>query len=273
MIQMGAANSPALFQLLAQGTADVDFITVYGSQSLELLERALAYRPVLLHDVSNTFWLNYADPFADVATVTKARTMLDRAQSPWFSTGIGASAEPQGHTSPYWRGADTAQLQTRAQVVDNIIRHGLRLRAWAGVPLLLENYNYHPTNAYEYVCEPALFSELVETIGCEVLLDLPHARISAYNMGWGADPRPYLAALPLAKVREIHFNRPHFDGKQMLDFHQPIQADDLDLLQWVIDRCPNLQVITLESEAPSEAALLAEIHLLRSVLAPAPAAV
>lgn len=271
MIQIGAATSPALFRLLEQQVVDVDFITVYGSQSMAILEQALSYRPVLLHDVSNTFWLNYADPFADVATVTKARAMLDLAQSPWFSTGIGASAEPQGHTSPYWRGADTSQLQTRAQVIHNITKHGLRLREWAGVPLLLENYNYHPTNAYEYVCEPALFTQLVEAIGCQVLLDLPHARISAYNMGWGADPRPYLAALPLAKVREIHFNRPHFDGQQMLDFHQSIQADDLELLAWVIEQCPNVQVITLESAAPSEEALVEEIRLLCSVLTPSSA--
>lgn len=265
MIQIGASNSASLFALLDQQAIDVDYITVYGSQPMEVLQKALTYRPVLLHDVSNTFWLNYADPFADVATVTKARAMLDAAQSPWFSTGIGASAEPQGHTSPYWRGADASQLQTREQVMANITKHGIRLRDWAGVPLLLENYNYHPTNAYEYVCEPDLFSQLVEVVGAEVLLDLPHARISAYNMGW-ADPRDYLAALPLHKVREIHFNRPHFDGKQMLDFHQPIQADDLALLGWVIERCPNLQVVTLESEAPSEEAFREEVRLLRESL-------
>ncbi len=266
MIQIGASVSPALLTLLDQQAVDIDTITVYGSQSMHLLERALAHRPVLLHDVANTFWLNYENPFADIATVTKARAMLDAAKSPWFSTGIGASAEPQGHTSPYWRGADASQLQPSERVIENITTHGLQLQAWAGVPLLLENYNYHPTNAYEYVCEPALFSQLVAAIDCEMLLDLPHARISAYNMHWGDDPRTYLAALPLDKVREIHFNRPHFDGKQMLDFHQSIQADDLDLLAWVIERCPNLQVITLESDTPSEAALLEEIRLLRSIL-------
>ena len=266
MIQIGASNSAALFALLDQQAIELDTITVYGSQSIDVVQRAVAYKPVLLHDVSNTFWLNYEDPFTDTATVTKARAMLDVAKSPWFSTGIGASAEPQGHTSPYWRGADASQLQSRERVIENITKHGLRLRGWAGVPLLLENYNYHPTNAYEYVCEPDLFTQLVEAIDCEMLLDLPHARISAYNMHWGDDPRPYLAALPLYKVREIHFNRPHFDGQQMLDFHQSIQADDLALLSWVIERCPNLQVITLESEAPSEKALLEEFRLLRGLL-------
>ena len=77
MIQIGASNSAALFALLDQQAIELDYITVYGSQSMDVLQRAVAYRPVLLHDVSNTFWLNYADPFADIATVTKARTMLD----------------------------------------------------------------------------------------------------------------------------------------------------------------------------------------------------
>jgi len=197
---------------------------------------------VLLHDISYRFWLNYEDPF-DSATMTKARAMLDLVKPPWHSTGIGASAEPQAHTTEFWRGAPAEALQTRERCLANIVRNGKRLAEWVGIPLLLENFNYHPTNAYEYICEPDTFSALLEEVGCDMLLDLAHAQISARNMG-GASLTPaiaqaYLKKLPLAKVREIHINHPFEDGTQMLDRHLPITEQDLPLLRWTLERTPN----------------------------------
>jgi uncharacterized protein (UPF0276 family) len=266
-IRVGATVTPALFAVLANGELDIDHIKVDADEGLETLNRALAHRPVFLHDISSRFWLNYEDPF-DEAEMTPARHMLDVARPPWFSTGIGASAEPQGHTTPYWRGAPASARQSRPHALANIVRNGRRLRTWLDdMPLLLENYNYHPTNAYDYICEPETFCALVDEIGCEVLLDLAHAQISAHNLGW-PDAKSYLQALPLQLVREIHINRPAYDDGlgQMLDRHLPIQEDDLPLLLWTLERTPAVAV-TLESESPSEAVLLHEIALLRRALA------
>ena len=84
-------------------------------------------------------------------------------------------------------------------------------------------------------------------------------------MGWN-NPREYLSALPLNKVREIHTNHPYNDnGKQMLDRHLPLQAGDLDILRWTLDHAPNTEAITLESESPDEATLVQELELLHSI--------
>src|SRR5581483_584424 len=260
----GATLSTPLLSLANSSAIPVDYIKVDGDVDFATLERALALRPVLLHDISNQFWLNYTDPFDDAA-MTRARAMLELARPPWFSTGIGASAEPQGHTTLYWRGAPASALQPRDICLANIIRNGKRLQDWLGIPLLLENYNYHPTNAYEYICEPDTFTALIDAIGCGVLLDLAHAQISAFNLGWNT-PREYLAALPLEKAHEIHINHPYNDeGKQMLDKHLPIQESDLELLQWTLEHAPNVEAITLESESPSADELLNEVRLVRQV--------
>ena len=264
-MKISATISPALLSLLAKKQIDVDYIEVNGESEVATLQRALALRPALIHDISYDFWLNYNDPF-DEAEMSKARQMLDLARPPWFSTGIGASAEPQGHTTEYWRGAPDSQLQTRDVALANIRRNGKRLKEWLGAtPLILENFNYHPTNAYEYICEPDTFSQLIDEIGCDMLLDLAHAQISAFNMGW-QNPRDYLAKLPLDKVVEIHINHPYNDnGKQMLDRHGSIGESDLDLLSWVLVRAPKVQVINLESEKPSEEALFEEVSLVRQI--------
>jgi uncharacterized protein (UPF0276 family) len=263
-MKIGATISPALLSLLNNKQIDVDYIEVNGEGDLETLKRALALRPVLLHDISYRCWLNYEDPF-DSATMAKARAMLDLAKPPWHSTGSGARAEPQAHTTEYWRGAPLSALQPRERCLENIVRNGKRLREWLDVPLLLENFNYHPTNAYEYICEPDTFSELVEAIGSDMLLDLAHAQISARNMRLG-EPRAYLDKLPLAKVREIHINRPFDDGTQMLDRHGSIQSSDVDLLRWTLERTPKAEAITLESHTPSEEALLNEVALVRQAV-------
>lgn len=263
-IKLGVPILKSTFALLEAGDLDVDYVVFYGQAGIDNLRRVAVYdRPIYLHDLARSFWLNYEDPFRE-DVMAEARAMLDLAQSPWLSTGIGASAEPQAHRSGPYREADPEDLQPREKVIENIVRHGRRLRDWAGVPLLLENFNYHPTNAYEYICEPETFSSLIEQIGCGMLLDLAHARISAHNMGW-ADPRSYLEALPLPKVREIHVTRPSWEGSQMVDLHSPLQTEDLDLLGWVLDHTP-VEAVTIELDEAPQATIIEQIDMMRLFL-------
>jgi uncharacterized protein (UPF0276 family) len=149
-------------------------------------------------------------------------------------------------------------------VVENILKHGRHLQEWAGAPLLLENFNYHPTNAYEYICEPGTFSYLIDQIACGVLVDLAHARISAHNMGW-SDARLYLEALPLSKIREVHITRPGWQGDQMVDLHQPLQADDFNLLGWVLDHAP-VEAVTIELDDTDADTITHQINIMRRYL-------
>jgi uncharacterized protein (UPF0276 family) len=266
MIQLGVSISHAAVSLAQAGRLHADYIVWYGQLGTKDLDQVVAHKPVLLHDLSDKFWLNYADPF-DPATMTTARTILDTTHSPWLSTGIGASAEPQAHRHGPYREADDDQLQSREVVSENIVKHGKRLQEWAGVPLLLENFNYHPTNAYEYICEPALFSELIAEIGCGMLLDLGHARISAQNMPeWRGNTEGYLSAFPLDKVREIHFNRPGWIRGERVDLHQPVCRDDLDVLAWVLERTP-AEAVTLEIEETDEETLVKQVAMMQDFLA------
>lgn len=264
MIKLGVTYSKTLLAALESGPLDIDYIKVDAEAGMEAMQAALKYKPVLLHDLPEPFWLNYENPFQDDVMV-KARALLNAAKSPWLSTGIGASAEPQAHRGGPYREGDRDKLQSREKAITNIIKHGRMLRDWAGVPLLLENYNYHPTNAYEYVCEPETVQHILSAIPCGMLLDIAHARISAHNMNW-KEPKDYFRALPLEKVREIHLCHPVDRGDQMVDMHQPVQADDLEWLAWSLDHTPLTEAVTLEVEALDDPTLRAQIPLLRNVL-------
>lgn len=266
MIGLGVTLNSTAARLLTTGRLDVDYAVWYGGRGAADVGSFVGYKPLLLHDVAAQFWLNYADPF-DPALMAEARHMLDATRTPYLSTGVGASAEPQAHRGSPYREADASQRQSREVVRENVIRHARRLQDWAGVPLLLENYNYHATNAYEYVCEPDFFRDVIDAAGCGMLLDLGHARISAYNMArWHGDTEGYLSALPLDRVREIHFSRPGWKDGERVDLHQPVCRDDLDWLAWVLDRSP-AERVTLEIEATDESTLLDQIATLRAFLA------
>ena len=261
MIKLGVTISKPAVALAKSGMLDADYIQYYGQLGVERMHEVLPYKPIMLHDFPEPFWLNYENPFRE-DTMKVARALVDTAKSPWFSTGIGASAEPQAHRGGPYREGDPDKLQSRETVVANITKHGRHLREWLGpTPLLLENFNYHPTTAYEYICEPDLFTFLLDEIGCGMLLDLAHARISANNMHY-RDAETYLSALPLEKVREIHTNRPGWMGDQRVDRHHPLQEDDLPILGWVLDHTP-AEAITIEVDDMDEAIITAQLALVR----------
>ena len=263
MHKLGISASPSVLALARSGRLDADYVVCYGQSGPARLREFLPYSAVMLHDLPEPFWLNYENPFLDSVT-GPAREMLNLCRPPWLSTGIGASAEPQAHRDGPYREGNDEDLQTRQRVIENITRHGRRLREWAGVPLALENFNYHPTNAYEYICEPELFTSLLDAIGADMLLDLAHARISAHNMRWPSW-QDYLHALPLSKVKEVHFTRPGWQGDQMVDLHQPVQEDDLEILGWVLDHTPE-PYVTLEVGELPEATVVEQLALMRRFL-------
>jgi uncharacterized protein (UPF0276 family) len=264
MIKLGVTISKPAIALAKEGRLDADYIQYYAQLGVERMHEVLPYKPVMLHDLPEPFWLSYENPFQE-DLMKVSRELVDTAKSPWLSTGIGASAEPQAHRNGPYREANIEDLQSRETVIANITKHGRRLKEWLGdTPLLLENYNYHPTNAYEYICEPELFSFLLDEIGCGMLLDLAHARISAHNMGW-KDTETYLSAMPLHKVREVHTNRPGWEGDQRVDMHQPLQADDLPILDWVLNHTPT-EAVTIEADAMDEATILAQVEMMREFL-------
>jgi uncharacterized protein (UPF0276 family) len=263
-MKLGVPMSPATLSLAQAGKLDVDYIVYYGQAGMKWLHDFAQYKPIYIHDLPEPFWLNYENPFLD-EVMRVGREMLDVAEPPWFSTGIGASAEPQAHRDGPYREGNDEDLQSRETVIKNIVKHGRRLKAWLGMPLLLENFNYHPTNAYEYICEPELFTQLLDEIDCGMLLDLAHARISAHNMGW-ASAESYLEAMPLHKVREIHVTRPGWQGDQRVDLHQPLQDDDFPLLGWVLDHTAT-ESVTIEVDTDiTETELVDQIDRMRQFL-------
>ncbi len=101
---------------------------------------------------------------------------------------------------------------------------------------------------------PEVIGRVTQETGCGLLLDVAHARIAAHSLGM--DPREYMSALPVARIREIHvtgvqrcdghwvetLQRAGIDTDVIHRFvgnlidHLPMTDDDWSLFAWAMDQ-------------------------------------
>ncbi len=83
---------------------------------------------------------------------------------------------------------------------------------------------------------PEVIAEIITTHNCGLLLDIAHARIAADSLGM--DAKAYMRALPLERLRELHFTGLHDLGGHLMD-HLPVLDADWPWLEWVFEGIQN----------------------------------
>lgn len=109
----------------------------------------------------------------------------------------------------------------------------------------VENLNYFPTGGYEVVCETRFVRELIEASGVGLLLDIPHAVISANNLGY-KDPMGYIRELPLHAVREVHVSRAGVLNEELEDLHEVPGDQELSLVRRLLEDGCGFKYLTVE---------------------------
>jgi hypothetical protein len=89
-----------------------------------------------------------------------------------------------------------------------------------------------------------------------------HAQVSAAVLGMVV--RDYVNRLPLARVVQVHVSGPRLRAGRLVDAHEPLQARDYDLLDFVLART-DPQVVTLEYIREREP-LREQLHRLHMIL-------
>lgn len=227
MTQLGCNYSPPLLRLLQGGEVHVDWIKLSLDENLEP-EIALCrpLRPCLVHTL----------PRAGMAPDQFGRV-------DWARLGRALVAAGSPHVAMH------IEARQRDLAADEIIERMVRQISFAAgqlpVPLLVENMVYRKGgDILGACCEPATINTVMERTGAGLLLDTAHLRCSAHNTGRGA--REYAAELPLDRVREIHVaGIRRLDDGQLNDSHAEIEAEDYDLLAWLLERT-RPQMVTLE---------------------------
>jgi len=257
-ILLGANGTEAMTELLAAGehvAQDlVDYFKVGPFVGREAIG-ALRGTPLLLHLDDPLQGLANLGP----AALTETREWVRLTGTPWTSAHIGyglsdATAPPcLGHDSPTADGL-------RSALFDNMVRNARSLQSALSVPLLLENMPLFPDPIHLHTSTAAFICEVIEATGCDLLLDLAHARVTASTLG--IDAQEYILQLPLDRVREIHVSGPRrlsevraslsaklraraadladgyaLSGDSLVDAHEPLREPDYALLEWALERC------------------------------------
>ncbi len=252
---LGANGTDAMMALLNQGGAPlVDYLKVgpfMGQQAVADLARDW---PLMLH-LDDTL-SSHVLPSAEM--VQRICGWIALTGTPWTSEHIGFSVADADLDSALITQPVSALLP-REVALANIVRNGRALAAQLPVPLLLENIPLFPNLAHMFVCEPSFVAEVIEATGCDLLLDIAHARSSADVLG--IEIHNYLSQLPLQRTVEIHLSGPrpcneldqrrrelvidnaasvthivHFSDDNLIDAHMPMQDVDYALLEWALER-------------------------------------
>lgn len=85
--------------------------------------------------------------------------------------------------------------------------------------ILIENLDYHPTGAYEHICEPGFISKIAEYAGCPILLDVAHTIISSHHLGIKAID--FVKEVGVDNIYEVHVNSPMYESGQWYDVNRP----------------------------------------------------
>jgi len=216
-------------------------------------------REWLLHNSVWNWSLAHPDALAQQDVLMVTRRALEETKAPWLSVHLGYSA---AHVTFQERLQPASEVLERDIVVERLIHNVTALKAATGVPLLLENLDYNPTGAYEYVCEPGVIRTVLEATDTFLLLDLAHAQVSAARLGLA--PHDYVARLPLERVRQLHVSGPRPVGGILTDVHETLRPADYRLFERVLTKT-DPWAVTLEYRQGA-GALAAQLDRLQAIL-------
>lgn len=158
--------------------------------------------------------------------------------------------------------------ETLARVVEHVDRVQTALKR----QMLLENPSTYIRFADSTIPEVEFVRAVSERTGCGLLLDVNNVFVSAVNHG--TDARDYLAAFPLARVREIHLGGHDAQSDDagaplLIDAHgTPVAADVWTLYAEVIERIgPTPTLVEWDNDVPEWPALRAEAEAAGAILA------
>ncbi len=232
MIQLGANGSEHLESLIAAGQVQVDYLKVGRFMGRERIADLRTCYPLLLHGSEITLSVR---PPLDGTVLAAARDFVALTGTPWYSVHLGFATEevtPGDENNP----ANGTGILSAAESRERIIRNARVLKDALPVPLLLENVPRFLNAAHDHVCEPEFIAAVVEAADTGFLLDLAHARVSAAVLGY--DLPDYLHRLPLDRTVEIHVSGPRRVAGVLQDVHEPLLAEDYDLVAWALRETP-----------------------------------
>ncbi len=231
-----------------------------GGRPLVWLDRVRRDRPVALHGVSLS--IGATDPL-DPDYLRDLKTLVERVEPAAVSDHLCFT----GHAGVNLH--DLLPLPYSEEALAHVAARVGEVQDFLGRRILLENVSSYVQYAESQLSEWDFLAEIAARADCDILLDVNNIHVSAFNHEF--DPRAYLAAIPVARVKQIHLAG-HLDmGTHIVDTHDhPVIEDVWSLYATAIARFGMVPtMIERDADIPPFADLVAELDHARIVAATA----
>lgn len=184
-----------------------------GGKFKALLENAASLYPMISHGVSMS--IGSVDPLNE-DFLKKLEEIFKQTNPHWFSDHLCFSSF-NGH---YFN--DLIPLPRTPETVQHVADRIKKLQDRFQKVFLIENASQYFNYPEDTMSDLDLFTKILETADCGMLLDVNNVYVNYKNHGadaFGGDPETYIKNLPLERVVQIHVAGHAETKKGLIDTH------------------------------------------------------
>ena len=228
-----------------------------GGPALAALDRIRADYPVSLHGVGLS--LGSTDAL-DLSHLAKLRRLADRIEPARVSEHLCWSSVNGRHFN------DLLPLHYTREALDHVCARVSAVQEFLGREIIVENVSSYLSFPEATIPECEFVVAVATRTGCGLLVDVNNIYVNARNHGIDADA--YLAAIPRARVAEIHLAGFDASGPCLIDTHgAPVAPEVWALYERALKRFgPVPTLIEWDTDIPEFAVLQREAAIAQSYL-------
>lgn len=221
-MKFGCNYSEELLEVIEKDGDIVDYIKMGAfHETYDLLDKALTYKPILLHGFGWHERLGMKD--AKNLDFKYMNQMLMKYGSPHLGIHALAFLKDDGNLGK--EGVLRRMIENYKYFHENIKQE-----------IVLENMDFSPFYTRDATIKASTQPDFVQTLFREtkagVLLDMAHAKVSAYHLKIPYEK--YLEMFLEFPIKEIHASgTTYVEGQGLKDSHDKMKKEDMEVLKWL----------------------------------------
>lgn len=221
-------------ELFEEGKIDfIDYFKLYSiNGDLSPFEWCAQNRKVIFHGLFGHGANVASRHFLDDRDWKKQKDYYEKSRCPHISFHINVDSNED--------------MESEEDMLSMIQKNISEIRNIFGYEILLENVPAKiGVKARGTLANPEFICKAIKKSNTFFLLDIAHARVAADVLG--IPYSDYINRLPLEEVKEIHLSGcvQNSEGKLIAN-HSEMNEEDYDILDELLEKCPNVKVLTLE---------------------------
>lgn len=234
-MELSVNYSEEVKELLEEGKIDfVDYLKLYSiNGDLSPFDYCVSKGKVLFHGLTGNGSNIARTDFLENRDWDLQRKYFEESRIPFVSFHISL-------------GYNNINFEEEGETIETIKRNVEGIRNLFDYDILLENMPLRKKeNQFFFLARPEFISKVIKETDTYFLLDIAHARATAYALD--IPYIEYIKALPLERIREVHLSGCNkMENGEIIPNHDKMNEEDFEILEFLIKECKNLSVLTLE---------------------------